>query len=105
MRGVERTLEATILWWDRFWFADIPPHLYAVLRIALAALGLLGLIGLRDTSLFWDLSGIVPRQGLLGLKTLVANWNLASVFGRAVFWSGVLCYTAMAFGFRSGVSV
>lgn len=96
------------LWskWDRFWFAEIPPHIYSLLRIFTAAIAIAGLIGVRDTSVFWDPRGLVPDAGAATLKSLLANNpGIAPIGSFALFVGCLVCYVAMAVGFRSKLSV
>jgi len=90
--------------WERFWFAEIPPHIYAALRIAFGFLALASLLGVRDLHAFWDVDGFVPG-GPHGAKALLARAGLGHIAGRALFLFVLACYASMTIGFRSSVSV
>ena len=73
-------------WWMRHWFRDTPPHIFAALRIALGAVGMVTMLGLWDVPLLLSLDGIAPEppgpvneailQAGLGLATGWALWIL-----------------------------
>jgi len=44
---------------SRWLFEPVPPHLFALLRITWALLGLMGLAGVRDIDAFWEPGGLV----------------------------------------------
>jgi len=87
--------------WQRFWFRGIPPHIYALLRIAIGTISLLSLLGLSDLSEFWDLDGFVPIDRGLGLKPWLFLYGLGNVGGRVLFFGGLASYFCMAVGFRT----
>jgi hypothetical protein len=92
--------------WQRFWFTDIPPHTYALLRILLGVLGGASLLGLRQVSLFWALDGLVPADDNgLGLKALVISYGLGGVAGTALFATALASFASMAVGFQTTVAV
>jgi uncharacterized membrane protein YphA (DoxX/SURF4 family) len=90
--------------WDRFWFAEIPPHIYALLRILFGLLALASLIGVRHFSEFWDLDGFVPSTEL-GLKAQLLALGLGRIGGRVLFFGSLASYAMMIVGYRSGVTV
>ena len=92
--------------WQRFWFEEIPPHSYALLRILLGLLGCASLIGLRNLSAFWALDGFVAAQDRgLGLKAWLFGHGLGNIGGRALFFGCLASFASMTVGFRSGLSV
>jgi len=92
--------------WQRFWFAEIPPHSYALLRILIGLIGFASLIGLRDLSAFWALDGIVPSDDRgLGLKAFVLSHDLGGVAGQALFVFSLVSFASMTVGFRTGLAV
>jgi vitamin K-dependent gamma-carboxylase-like protein len=105
LEGISRTM--TLLErWHSFWFAPIPCHVYALLRILFGALGFASLIGLRDVQMFWALDGLVPADAAgLGIKAAVAQSGLAAVAPAAVYAGCLASFAGMTIGFRSGVSV
>jgi hypothetical protein len=91
--------------WQRFWFAGIPPHIYALLRITIGVAGVWSLLGLTDLVTFWDLQGLVSRDGLVALKAWAAAHGAGSTVGRALFAACLASLLAMTVGFRSALSV
>jgi vitamin K-dependent gamma-carboxylase-like protein len=92
--------------WDRFWFAEIPTHIYALLRIAFGLVGCITLWGLRDVSMFWFLDGLVPLDvGIVGLKQFFIAHGLAHAAGAALYGMTWLAYIAMILGFQTRIAV
>jgi hypothetical protein len=92
--------------WERFWFATIPPHIYALLRIAFGVVGCVTLFGLRDLPTFWFLDGLVPLDvGAVALKQylIVHGWTHAA--GTVLYVSTVLSFLAMTVGVQTHVAV
>lgn len=93
--------------WDRFWFATIPPHIYALLRIAFGIVQCGTLFGLRDLSTFWFLDdGLVPLDvGAVGLKQLFIAHGLGHAMGVVVYFSTLASFVAMTVGFQTRLAV
>src|SRR4030095_5758974 len=91
--------------WQRFWFAGIPPHIYALLRITIGVAGVWSLLGLTDLATFWDLEGLVSRDGLIAVKAWAAAHDAGGVLGRVVFAACLASLVAMSVGFRSALTV
>jgi hypothetical protein len=92
--------------WERFWFQEIPPYSYALLRILLGAIGFASLLGLRDVSAFWSLSGLVPAgDGGLGFKAFAVAHGFGDVAGAAAFAIAVVAFACMTIGFRTVAAV
>jgi hypothetical protein len=92
--------------WQLFWWADIPPHIYALLRILFGFLGTTTLISLRDVEMFWSPNGFVPLDDHgLGLKAFVVAHGLQSVAGPVLYFACLGAFVAMMVGFRSGLAV
>jgi hypothetical protein len=92
--------------WQRFWFQEIPPHSYAILRILFGSLAAASLIGLRDLSVFWLPQGLVPaHDGGLGLKAFLASHGLGDVGAIGLFTGSLVAYVSLAVGIRSDVAV
>lgn len=81
--------------WNGLWSGMVPPHLYAVLRVAYGALGLLGLVGVADSA-FWRSSLLVAPQGTL--HELAHRTGDPDTAGGAVFWFSALSYALMTVG-------
>jgi hypothetical protein len=87
--------------WRRFWFAPVPPHLYALMRMAFGAIGVLQLVLVRDVAAFWAPDGLIPPSS----HQTVSAWLLSRGLG---YQAGILflslefaCLAAMTIGFRS----
>jgi hypothetical protein len=83
---------------------EIPPHSYAMLRIAIGAVGLLSLIGMTPFAMYWPLDGLSPLPGS-GVRAWVASRDLGTVVGTALFIWLACSYAAMTVGFRSDLAV
>jgi hypothetical protein len=91
--------------WERFWFQSIPPHSYALLRIAFGAIGILSLVGLTPVELYWPLDAITPLPGEDGIRGAVANAGLGRIAGYAAFALLLVSFTAMTVGYQSDIAV
>lgn len=92
--------------WDRFWFAPIPPHIYALLRIAFGLVGCGTLIGLRDLSTFWFLDGLIPLPlGAVGPKQYLIAHGLGHAAGLALYVGTSLSFVAMTIGFQTRIAL
>jgi len=92
--------------WQLFWWAAIPPHIYALLRILFGFIGTATLLSLRDVQTFWSPNGLVPLDDHgLGLKAFVVAHGLQSVAGPLLYFACLAAFFAMMVGFRSGLAV
>jgi Vitamin K-dependent gamma-carboxylase len=92
--------------WERFWFAHIPPHIYALLRIAFGLVGCWTLFGLRDLSTFWFLDGLVPMDvGAATLKQYFVVHGLGHAAGLVLYVSTAASFVAMTIGLQTRVAV
>ena len=102
LRPPLRVLDA----WQTFWFREVPPDIYALLRIGLGIVGLLGLLGLTPVSAFWPADGILPASGGgFGLREQLQALGLGGVFGQALFAGLLVSFTCMALGYRTTLAV
>ena len=85
--------------------SEIPPHSYALLRIALGAVGLLSLFGLTPIGLYWHLDSLAPIPGAGGIRAWVAAHGLGTIVGNVLFTWLLCSFTAMTVGFRSDAAV
>ena len=89
-----------------WWLAEIPPHIYSLLRILFGLLGCLTLIGVWNFPAFWDLSGFVSSQDRgLGLKAFLLARDLGDVGGRVLFFASLAAFVAMTVGIYSRAAV
>jgi hypothetical protein len=92
--------------WQRFWFAPIPPHIYALLRMALGLVGCGTLLGLRDLSTFWFLDGLVPLHvGAVGPKQYLIAHGLGHAAGSVLYIVTSVSFVAMTIGFQTRIAV
>jgi len=91
---------------ERFWFKDVPPHVYALLRIAFGGLGLIEVLGPWPLSMFWPLDGIVPLPGGgLGIRAALLDHGLGNAAGCALVLVLASSFAAMCAGAMSGAAV
>jgi hypothetical protein len=83
---------------------EIPPHSYAMLRIAIGAVGLLSLIGQTPFGMYWPLDGLSPLPGS-GVRAWIAARDLGTVAGTTLFIWLACSYASMTVGFRSDLAV
>ena len=92
--------------WVRFWFAPIPPHSYALLRILIGAVGCLNLIGLGDFHTLWSLDGLVPSEGRgVWLARLFTTTGVNDMGPIVLYVGSLAAFAAMTVGFKSGIAV
>lgn len=92
--------------WTSAWSEEIPPHSYALLRIAFGLLGLASVFGLTPVDLFWSLDGLAPlsSDGVGPRAWLQAHgWGLP--LGWVLFLGMIGIFAAMTVGFRSNAAV
>lgn len=98
---------APIAAWRRFWFTEVPPHVYALTRIALGLSGCALLSTRTDLAAFWDLSGFVPVE--VGRAAPLKQWLIASGFaviaGRALFAFAACTFAMMTLGIWARITV
>jgi hypothetical protein len=88
--------------WETFWFEDVPPDLYALLRIVFGFLGLICVLELTPVSMFWAIDGIAPIPGSgLGIRSFLMDHGLGGVAGWAYFLGSVLMFSLMTVGFMT----
>jgi hypothetical protein len=92
--------------WDALWFRPVPPHLYAVLRVAFGLCGCAILISLADFAAFWDLDGFVaPERGWSTLKGAALAYGLGGVAGRLLWAVCLALFACMTAGLWSRATV
>jgi hypothetical protein len=92
--------------WLNAWTGDIPPHSYALLRIALGFLALASVLGLTPVDMFWSLDGLAPLSSDgTGPRAWLQLHGFGAVGGWLFFVSMVTVCVAMMVGFRSNAAV
>jgi hypothetical protein len=85
---------------------EVPPHSYALLRIALGTVGLFSTLALTPIGMYWPIDGLAPLPGNgLGIRAWIGAHGLGWFAGAALFaW---LCgsFAAMIAGVRSDLAV
>lgn len=91
--------------WERFWFAEVSPHIYAVLRIALGLVGTLVLVRLADPT-FWDAtSGLMPDATFGTFKALLRARGMGPLVGWGLYGFCLASFVAMTVGLNSALTV
>ena len=92
--------------WEAYWFATVPAHAYAALRIALGLTALLSLLGQLPIDMFWSLEGLSPlSSNAAGPRSWLIAQGVADVAGRMFFAYSLVVASAMTLGFRSDLAV
>jgi hypothetical protein len=92
--------------WQRFWFQEISPEIFALLRIAFGVLGLVHVAGLTPVAMLWSPTGIVSVPDLEPyIDSAFFGSPLAQAAGYALFGVLVLGFLAMIVGVRTGAAV
>ena len=92
--------------WERFWFAEVPSEVFAVVRIAVGVAGLVNLIGFTPVAMFWSPDGIapLPADGA-GLRSYVLESGLGVAAGWVMFLTLFASFTCMTAGLFTGSAV
>jgi hypothetical protein len=100
------TLALLVRRWRVFWFAEVPPHSSAILRIVVGVLSLISLLGLLPVDMFWSPDGLVPIAGDgLGLRKAVIESGLGPIAGWTFFLASLASFSLMTVGYRTTVAV
>lgn len=92
--------------WEDFWFQEVPPHLYALLRICVGAIGILGVLGATPVSMFWAMDGLAPIPGDgLGIRQQIQALGFGTLAGWGAFAALLAAFVAMTLGWRSRIAV
>ena len=96
----------TLMDWKAAWSADIPPHSYALIRIALGVMGLLSLAGLTPVDMFWALDGLspLPSDGM-GPRPWLYSHGYGTLAGWVLFLGMAAVFVAVTIGYRSNAAV
>lgn len=91
--------------WRTFWFAAVPQHLFSLLRIVLAAIGLVQLVLVRDIAAFWAPDGIMPGGAHSGISAWLLAHDLSYSSGLLILTAEGVCLAAMLVGYQSRAAV
>jgi len=83
---------------------EVPPHSYALLRMVLGAIGVMSIISITPIDTFWSLDGLAPLPAT-GIRAWLAQHDLGTLAGRALFISLLASFGGMVIGFRSDLAV
>ena len=101
-----RSRNRLIAWWESLWFEEVPPDIYALLRIVFGALGLVSVLELTPVSMFWSLDGITPIPGSgLGIRAYLLGVGLGTIAGWAYFSALLIAFASMTVGYMSRSSI
>ena len=86
-------------WWNRFWFSETDPRIYAALRGLFGMLGIVSLLGLLDPQ-FWRCDGLTASRGD-AVCGFFESRGLGALPGYATLGFALLSFLAMAVGLFS----
>jgi hypothetical protein len=89
--------------WMRFWFREVPPHVFALMRILFGLLGCAMVLALSDVDAYWLPGGLVTGEALGLEERLHIGWG--QLAGRLLFAGTLLAFVATTVGFRSRLTV
>jgi vitamin K-dependent gamma-carboxylase-like protein len=89
--------------WRAFWFDEIPPYSYALLRIVLGAVGAVTIVGAWNPA-FWQLSGIIHLTGGWGLTPWFISHGLGDIVGLVLRWALLVGFVCLAVGLWTPVA-
>jgi hypothetical protein len=94
-------VEKWISKWERFWFEEVPSEIFALVRIAVGAAGLVSLAGSTPVEMFWSPDGIAPLPGGgLGLRSFILESGFSAVAAWGMFsvlFAALACVTVGLF--------
>jgi hypothetical protein len=85
--------------WDRFWFTDVSPDIFSVLRILFGLLGCISLFGLLDLQLLWSC------QGLIASRASTLCHLFGNLYPRSVLLFSAISFAAMVVGYHTRLAV
>ena len=91
--------------WECFWFQQVPPHSYAVLRILFGAIGFVSVLGMTPVGQFWTPEGLFAPATGDDLRATIVAAGLGDIIGRFFFSTMLAAFAATAIGYRSGPAV
>lgn len=92
------SVEALVSRWREFWFARVPPHAYAVFRIAVGIAGVATMVVVSDPAV-WQLDGITPPSSdEFGIRQWLREHGLGALAGASLRYALLLGYLALTVG-------
>jgi hypothetical protein len=92
--------------WARYWFTEIAPQSYAILRIALGCVGLMGLVGLTPLTMYWMPEALAPAVGGgVGIRPLLMAIGFGEIAGYALYAFLCVSFLCTIAGFLTPVAV
>ena len=88
--------------WRRFWFEEIPPHSYALLRILIGVVGALTIIGAWNPA-FWRVSGIMAPSAAVHSWPWLTAHGLGDITGLTLRWTLLVGFVALALGIQTQI--
>lgn len=86
--------------WERFWFARVPPHVYALYRMAVGLVGCLTMAGLADVPMLLAIDGIAPSPGGgLGVRAALQAAGLGLTAAWLLYAANLLAFVLLTVGF------
>jgi hypothetical protein len=84
--------------WLRFWFEPVPPHGFAIFRIAVGLAGIATILGAWDLA-FWRVDGLAPTPGGgMGVRSWILERGLAVPVAVAFRTALLAGYAALTLG-------
>lgn len=91
--------------WERFWFARVPPHVYALYRAAVGLVGCLTMAGLADVPMLLAIDGLAPAPGGgLGVREALHTAGLGLTTAWLLFAGNLLAFVCLIAGLWTTVA-
>ena len=88
--------------WRRFWFDEIPPHSYALIRILIGVVGAMTIIGAWNPA-FWQVDGIMPPAAASHSWPWLTAHGLGDIVGLSLRWTLLAGFVALALGVQTQI--
>jgi hypothetical protein len=92
--------------WEGFWFREVPPHSYALLRVLFGLIGFASVLGMTPVDQFWTPDGLfaLPPHDA-GFKAQVVGLGYGTFVGRGFFVILLISFGALAVGYSTGSAI
>jgi hypothetical protein len=92
-------------WWKRHWFAEAPPHVFALYRICVGLAGCLTMLGLLDVPMLLSIDGIAPTPGGgLGIRAALQSAGLGTTAGWVLWAANTVGYVMVLIGLQTALA-